>query len=507
VIDDALDLTERMVLGSIATHQTAIAEALNCLSGDQFRDPRHEHVFVAAAAVHYRGEPVSLASILAQLEHDGTINRGRNLTTEYVSRLGDNACLPAQISYHAEKIAGEAARRAVEKELRSALQALDVTELDDLPELGENLTAKFEILRATFGENTPGALGRAVERLTAELLDSSGLDTVPTLQPLVDGYLYRDTIARIIGPSGHMKSFVALDFAGHIGSGVDWRGHPVNQGLVLYLVAEGAAGIRKRVRAWEQHHQRTMVNVKFLPRPVQVGTGNEWAVLLEVCKQLRPVLIIFDTQARITVGAEENSAKEMGNVIHRLEALRAATGACVTLIHHQGLAGEHGRGSTAVKGALQTELRVNKKGKGDQTRVTVSSDKQKDDEELEDVVFRIEVVKINGEAKQNGTPATSVVLVPGEPLPEEASARSGGERKAVNRVCAVLRASSKPLTVQAIGDVLADQEFGPLKPRTIQNALTELAAAGDAVMAGMGGATNSAQLWSAHIDDTVAELS
>ena len=325
-------------------------------------------------------------------------------------------------------------------------------------------------------EEPAGAFDGMVDSLIAELLDTDGLDSIPTMEPLVDGFLYRDTLARIIGPSGHMKSFVALDMAAHVGTGRDWCGHDVRRGSAIYLVAEGAGGIRKRVRAWEQHHDCRMVGVKFLPRPVQAGDAIAWSVLTEACRRLEPSLVIFDTQARITVGIEENSSKEMGLVVERMDALRSATKACCTLIHHQGLQGDHGRGSTSVKGAMQTEIRVTKKGKkGPDARVVVSSDKQKDDEELDDVVFEIEVVQLDGEAKEDGSPVTSVVLVEATSLgcaaPE--SSELDGLRPAAKRVLAVLRASPAPLTVKLIGDELA-VDGHPLKERTIQAALAEL---------------------------------
>lgn len=353
----------------------------------------------------------------------------------------------------------------------------------------------------------PDAFERAVTGLLGELLDTDGLDHIPRLEPLVDGFLYRDTLGRIIGPSGHMKSFVALDFAGHVGTGRPWRGYRTVQGNVIYLVAEGAGGIRKRVRAWEQHHGCKMTGVKFLPRPVQAGDRFAWEVLVAAAKRIEPVLIIFDTQARITVGVEENSSKEMGLVVARMDQLRAVTKACVTLIHHQGLQGDHGRGSTAVKGAMQTELRVTKKGKkGPEARVIVSSDKQKDDEELDDVAFGIHVVKLDGEAKEDGSPVTSVVLVAAD-LPAEGDDTAAinkpmDARKARVRVLGILREATSPMTVKALGDVLAAQEFGPLKTRTIQNALNELSNEGVAEVAGADG---FGQTWRAVVDSDAQE--
>ncbi|MBP5931850.1 AAA family ATPase [Streptomyces sp. LBUM 1479] len=233
---------------------------------------------------------------------------------------------------------------------------------------------------------------------------------MPALEPLVGDLLHLDSLARIIGPSGHMKSFVTIDLAGHVGTGMKWHGHHVRQGTVVYLVAEGARGIRKRVRAWEKHYGLKMDNVLFLPRPVQT-TGTEWDTLIEAMRRLQPQLIVIDTQARVSVGVEENSAKELGIVVDRIEDLRRATAACVLVVHHTGHVGEHGRGSTSAKGALQSELHVSKKGDtAKNIVVTVKVGKQKDDEEGGDLQFGLQVITLDGEAKPDGRPVTSVVL-------------------------------------------------------------------------------------------------
>ena len=251
-----------------------------------------------------------------------------------------------------------------------------------------------------------------VQGILGELLDTDGLDKMPTLEPLLGDLLYVNTLCRVVGPSGHFKSFVVIDFAGHIGTGTPWHGRYVRQGTVVYLVAEGAEGIRKRVRAWEQHHGLRMTDVYFLPRPVQVA-DPEWDVLTAALARVRPVLIVVDTQARVTVGVEENSNTEMGRIVDRLERLRAATGACVQVIHHTGHQGEHGRGASAVKGTLQTELLVSKKGdRAANIIVTIKTGKQKDEEQETALDFGLKVVKIDGEAKPDGRPVTSVVLVP-----------------------------------------------------------------------------------------------
>ncbi|MFI6513577.1 AAA family ATPase [Streptosporangium sp. NPDC050855] len=273
--------------------------------------------------------------------------------------------------------------------------------------------------QAEWPEDIPGGIEDRVNALIAELLDSSDLDDLPPLAPLVNDVLFLDTLTRLYGPSGVFKSFIVLSLAGSVGTGLDWHGKHVRQGLVIYLVAEGARGMGKRKRAWEQHHGRKMTGVKFLPRPVQT-LDDEWLILIEACRRLNPALIVIDTQARVTVGVEENSNKDMGVVVDRMEQLRAATGACVLVVHHSGHEqSERGRGASAVKGAMQTELGVTRTGRGLDSKVTLRTGKQKDDEEAADLVFALKQIKLDGEAKEDGSPATSVVLIPQAADPNE----------------------------------------------------------------------------------------
>jgi hypothetical protein len=250
----------------------------------------------------------------------------------------------------------------------------------------------------------------AVENLLREMRDSDGLDAIEDLEPVVKGWLWRNTIARINGKSGNGKSFVALDIAGHVGSGMDWRGNSTPPGIVVYAVAEGAQGFRKRVRAWERFHDRKMTGVRFLPRPLQVG-GPEWATFIAACQSLNPSLIVLDTQARVTVGINENDNTEMGVMVHQADLLVRATTACVTFVHHLGHFGEEGRGATAVKAALQTEILVSRLGRD----LTVKLPKQKDDADETELKFRMHVFEIDKD--DQGEPITSCVLIsPDSPL-------------------------------------------------------------------------------------------
>lgn len=228
------------------------------------------------------------------------------------------------------------------------------------------------------------------DKIRSYLLRSEDLDSITPPTPLIDRVLYLDSLAWIIGKPGCGKSFVALDWAGHIGSGIPWCGYPVAQGTVLYISPESPGGVRLRVRAWEEAMGHRMEGVVFLPMAVQAAVGGHWAALLEVAAELRPSLVILDTQARMTVGLEENAAKDMGIFVDQVERLRAATRACVLVVHHTSRAGGHMRGSTAMEGAASTIITTAKEG----NEITLGADpedggKTKDVEAFDRIVLRL----------------------------------------------------------------------------------------------------------------------
>ena len=204
-------------------------------------------------------------------------------------------------------------------------------------------------------------------------LDDAGMAELPDAIPLVAGWLDMDCLVRVNGPSGHGKSFVVLDFAACVSTGLAWHGHATTRTEVCYVVAEGARGTAGRARAWCQRHELESTGITFVPRPVQIG-GPEWGSFKAWCVRRRFGLVIFDTQARSTVSVDENDSTEMGEIIASLDEIKVATGACGMLVHHRGLKGDHGRGTTAVRGALDIELDVSRQG----TTITLKSTKQKD---------------------------------------------------------------------------------------------------------------------------------
>lgn len=262
-----------------------------------------------------------------------------------------------------------------------------------------------------------------VEAFEARLLTTDELDGIPQPEPLIPGYLTKDSLARLVGEPGTGKSFVALEWAAAVGTGGMYAGKPAVRGSVLYVVAEGASGIGKRVRAWEKHNKRKMEGVQFFPAPVQImGSGDgtrdkDWKALVSVARRTRPSLIVLDTQSRVTVGVEENSNTEMGKVVDRLESLRTQSGACVLLVHHTAKGGDTGRGAGVVTGALTTEFMLTRQGEGEEKTLKLENTKEKDEADGLCRYLRMQVEYLTEGDPENPFDqiVSSVVLVEAEP--------------------------------------------------------------------------------------------
>ena len=192
------------------------------------------------------------------------------------------------------------------------------------------------------------------EQLTGVLLDANDLGRLPKLEPLVVGILDLGSVNWLQGKPGHAKSFIALDLTCHIAIGRAWWGREVRHGPVLYVAAEvPATGMRQRLRAWEVCNQTRVPagQLKFLPMAVQLLGELDVYALGRVIAELQPVLVVIDTQARVTVGGEDSS-KDMGVFVENLNRLSNINGAAVLVVHHEGtrsrqparLVGDGGRG-------------------------------------------------------------------------------------------------------------------------------------------------------------------
>lgn len=268
----------------------------------------------------------------------------------------------------------------------------------------------------TFEASSVAAAPGAVDALLAEMLDPGEVIARPAPKFMIHGLLQFDSESWVIGPPGSKKSFVVLDMAARVARGESWQGRRTNPADVVLIVAEGAGGIGKRLKAWETRNGSLAGHgVRILPRPVQAGDPGAWGVLVAACERLaasarqrgRGFAVVLDTQARVTVGLKENDATDMGVFIGAVSAIRSRTNGCVISVHHTGRAGGDARGSSAIDGAQTTELKVSP-ARGGTLAAVLSVEKQKDIEEIDDIRLGFEIVDVG--VDEDGERLTSLVL-------------------------------------------------------------------------------------------------
>jgi hypothetical protein len=215
------------------------------------------------------------------------------------------------------------------------------------------------------------------EQLRARLLTAAEVVKRPPPEALIDGLLYRDTLALLYGLPGCYKTFLAVDLGLSIDGGRDWGDRATAQGPVVYVAAEGLAGMGKRIQAWEQayDHLRGGEHGQFyvLPGPVRLLEANDVAALAELVPLVKPRLVVLDTLNRCLAGGDENSSRDMGQALDALDRVRQA-GTAVLVAHHADKAGRNYRGHSSLEGAVDTVLRMERNGKA----ITLTSEKQKD---------------------------------------------------------------------------------------------------------------------------------
>lgn len=218
------------------------------------------------------------------------------------------------------------------------------------------------------------------------------LETLPPLKFFVDGVFPEDSLLCIYGPPGCGKSFLSLDLACSVATGIDWLGRKVTMGAVLYVAAEGGRGYRKRVMAWKDARFLTgrSINVSFVLEPANLHGVEDVEHILRAADSLRepPSLVVFDTLHRSMTGGDENSAQDIGLVMDRASRLRRELPASVMFIHHTRKDGDAERGSLSIRGSVDTLAQVRETD--DDWRELVC-EKQKDFDEFPPIKFDLRV--------------------------------------------------------------------------------------------------------------------
>ena len=165
----------------------------------------------------------------------------------------------------------------------------------------------------------------------------------------------------IFGQSGSGKTFLILDMLGAVTRGVPWFGHKTKACHATYIALEGETGIINRVAAYEKRDGALPINLKFVSQPFNLLSGVDIQNLATalVAADGRDGIICIDTLNRASPGADENDAKDMGDLIAAATYLQSLMGGVVLLVHHTGKDQKKGmRGHSSLIAALDMAIEV-----------------------------------------------------------------------------------------------------------------------------------------------------
>lgn len=228
---------------------------------------------------------------------------------------------------------------------------------------------------------------------------------LPTIDWLVPRQIPARGLSMIYGASGTYKSFFILDHALKLAqTGTN----------ILYIAAEGEYGYRQRLQAWLKHYRMdsaAMQAITFVLGSVDLFDPDDSTEFARVIEQYKPKMIVVDTFAMCSGIADENSARDMLQIVNACKAMSRNLDAVIVIVHHTNAEGKKERGSKVMRNACDTVIRVSL----DDSDVLIESQKTKDTAPFES--YRLAPLSIDLDYKNNiGEQVTSVVLIPAEKM-------------------------------------------------------------------------------------------
>lgn len=267
----------------------------------------------------------------------------------------------------------------VGKELQAESIALDVSALiASLPKGWKENSDAHDFFQQEGLDALELLLSKATKPKAQEprykLLGPNELRNLPPLAWRIRGLLPANGLAAIYGPSASGKSFLAFDMAAAIASGESWFGCYVEHATVVYAALEGEGGFKLRAQAWETHRDRSLPDrLHLMLQPFHLTNPQDVRDLAAVTPKHSVVFI--DTLNRAAPTADENSSKDMGEILEGAKLLQSLTSGLVVLIHHTGKdKGKGLRGHSSLFAAMDSTIEVSRNGERREWALSKSKD-------------------------------------------------------------------------------------------------------------------------------------
>lgn len=405
---------EQSVLGGLILDPRALPLVSDLLVDRSFYMIDHQSVYSAILRLSSKRQPIDIITVYEELKEDGS---AEEIGLVYLNALAASVPSATNIRRYAEIVHEKWSERLL---IQSADEQLslawnDNIDLDARLERMASALAKVNLQRKNPGSKVPMVRLDALREQAAEI------------RWAVKHVIPAESIGLMFGGSGTFKSFIALDCALHIAHGLPWMGRRTAKGSVLYIAAEGGAGLWNRIEAWHRERQLSWQGADLVVVPIAIDLAvDAWRVVdAAQASGVTPSMVIVDTLSQ-TYSGDENSANEMAAYLREIGIrFRAIWKAAVMLIHHTGhQATERPRGTSAIRANVDFMLGVFRDEK--EMLATVSCVKQKDGELFRDAKFGLTVSQLGFD--EDNDSVTSLVA---RHLGTESEIQEALEREAV----------------------------------------------------------------------------
>lgn len=313
------------------------------------------------------------------------------------------------------------------------------------------------------------------------------VDSAPPRRWLVRNIIISGTYGGFAAEDTSGKSLAALDLAVNVAAGGRWLDrYPIDDpGQVLMFLGEGdEEETVRRGRAIANFYGHTFeeLPMRISHRVPKLTDELHIAYLRSELEQHPARLVVLDPLYLAITGVKTSDLSEVGGALEPIQRACQEGGATLWIAHHWNKTG-HGTGRNRATGAgfpawarvVGSVNVVARTTVGDASLVTL--DWEIVGNSIVDTRLRIRR-KVWADDPADLASALHYELIPVEP---EDHNDHDERTPSVRRTLDVLRAACVPLSVQEIGDRLADDGAEmPLKKRTIQSALRDLAETGEA---------------------------
>jgi hypothetical protein len=196
-------------------------------------------------------------------------------------------------------------------------------------------------------------------------LDDAGVEH----EYLIDDILTRKELAILYGESKSGKSFQSIEMGCAVARGVEFYGRKVRKGGVIYQAGEGGIGVKKRLRAYRKiFMQPDEGKIPFVLLPARVdlfaregdteGLIAEIKAWAETFGGTKLELVVIDTLATATPGANENASTDMSTVLANCGRIQKECDCTVLIVHHKPKNGNAPRGHTSLFANIENAIEI-----------------------------------------------------------------------------------------------------------------------------------------------------